>query len=441
MQTPPDPATLSATLKLPPLTQPPKLRFDSVPIPWHGLTLAAAQVTLSSTELQEMVARAIRLSAQESFIRLIPIDILDGPLAMETQRLQSRKAAAQAKFMFQVERRTAAIQALSALQTYGDGPENDDTHLTLGAIASQLSQTMAACDYTTEELLRIADQQIQIAKAQDVHTASSLAIALRKLNRGYGRKSMELWKAQKRINELEAQLHANAKPEKAVDAQLDAIILPGKESESEAHPDANARRAKEVEAQPDPYGMPARVVETTTATFAAPTDTDSTTDSEEYALAAQEYTEVATAGRSKTTGLNSRRSSHVRVRKSGQSIRSERSRRSGHISASSRRRSRASLAALRLSRRGSTKRSPLPSPSVSRPKHGTIPAPAPAPLGRLPPIPSKSLGVLAEQHNLQQTSFLDLGANDGSLMKSVTHRKSHSFSEPTSHVRFLVNKN
>lgn len=75
--------------KPPTLTPPPALNFESVPVQWRGMTLETAQWTLTSAELQEIVSRAIRRTAQESFIRLLPVKALDEELDAELVRLET----------------------------------------------------------------------------------------------------------------------------------------------------------------------------------------------------------------------------------------------------------------------------------------------------------------------------------------------------------------
>jgi hypothetical protein len=49
-------------------------------------------------------------------------------------------------------------------------------------LASQLAETVAQCDLQLEEILKIVDQMAQIKKLIDLHWASALAIALRKVS-------------------------------------------------------------------------------------------------------------------------------------------------------------------------------------------------------------------------------------------------------------------
>ena len=74
------------------------------------------------------------------------------------------------------------------------------------SLVNQLSETTQTCDHLMTELLQIADQQAQLAKVQDLHWASALAIALRKINKSYGRRTSELKEARERIEMLNAEL-------------------------------------------------------------------------------------------------------------------------------------------------------------------------------------------------------------------------------------------
>lgn len=73
--------------KPPTLNPPPPLNFETTPIQYRGLTLEAAQWTFTSDQLQDIVSRAIRQTAHESFIRLVSTKTLDEELVQELERL------------------------------------------------------------------------------------------------------------------------------------------------------------------------------------------------------------------------------------------------------------------------------------------------------------------------------------------------------------------
>ncbi|KAG2011918.1 hypothetical protein CC2G_011985 [Coprinopsis cinerea AmutBmut pab1-1] len=199
---------LKAAANPPPkLTPPPAIKFESTPVQWKGLPMEAAVWTFDSKELQAIVSRAIRSSAKESYIRLLAIDILDNVLPSEVERLEAQKTMTQAKYRFLVHRRTMQLQALlSSSLSPRNAKETEEGIPTTTKLVVQISETTAECDLLMEELLKITDQLGQIKKLLDHHWASALAIALRKLNGSYGRRTSELSVARERIAQLEAEL-------------------------------------------------------------------------------------------------------------------------------------------------------------------------------------------------------------------------------------------
>jgi hypothetical protein len=137
--------------------------------------------TIDSKELQSIVSRAIRSSARESFIRLLTEDNLDKVLPAELERLGGLKATTQSKYRFLVHRRTMLFHALNST-ALGQQKDSEDGVSVVSRLASQLSETIEECDLQLEELLKIADQMTQINKLIDLHWASALAIALRKVS-------------------------------------------------------------------------------------------------------------------------------------------------------------------------------------------------------------------------------------------------------------------
>jgi len=123
------------------------------------------------------VSRAIRGSAKEAFVRILSLDLLDNTIPAEIERLESLKAAQQSRYRFNIHRRTMLLQALNSLQTQN----SDDSTESLNRLVAQMSDTAIDCDRLAEELVKITDQLCQLKKLLDVHWASALAIALRKV--------------------------------------------------------------------------------------------------------------------------------------------------------------------------------------------------------------------------------------------------------------------
>ncbi|KAF7370994.1 hypothetical protein MSAN_00733600 [Mycena sanguinolenta] len=159
--------------------------------------------TFNSKELQALVSTAIRGSSRESFIRVLSMENLEQTLPAELERLNILKTVTQSKYRFTVHRRTMLLQALHSFSGYND----KEGAALVAKLTSQLSQTTVECDQLLEELLQIADQVGQINHLLDQHWSSALAIALRKLNSSYGRRTSELLTARAKISTLEAELN------------------------------------------------------------------------------------------------------------------------------------------------------------------------------------------------------------------------------------------
>ena len=128
-----------------------------------------------------MVSRAIRQSARESSIRLVSLDHLDNAIPAEIERLNALKSSTQSKYRFLVQRRTMLLQAINSSAVASEPMIQDDGTSILCQLAQQLSEACAECDKHLETLLRVTDQLGQLAKLTDIHWASALTIALRKV--------------------------------------------------------------------------------------------------------------------------------------------------------------------------------------------------------------------------------------------------------------------
>ncbi|KAI6013576.1 hypothetical protein EDC04DRAFT_2954910 [Pisolithus marmoratus] len=223
---PTGPKTFVGTFLVPPsLPSPPAISFESIPIPWKGLSLEAAQWTFTSSELQEIVSRAIRFSAGESFIRLLSLQVLDTDIMEAEQRLESQRLAAQVKWRFEVGRRTMLMQALnSTVATLSSECDKDNT---LGSLITQLATSIACCDTEMATIMQSMDQQAQLSSLKNTHWSSALSVALRKLNKACERQAGELKRALTRIRNLEDELEEAWKEAETLAAELDTLRAAG----------------------------------------------------------------------------------------------------------------------------------------------------------------------------------------------------------------------
>lgn len=166
-------------------TQPASPTFEPVPVRWRGLTMDAAKWTFSSAQLHNIVARAIKHSAESSSVRLLPLDVLDQDLPVEVERLEHLRDVLQTRYKAQVRRRRLLMRSL-ALYIDGHDPP------TSRRLLDDLDDVGAVCDQLAEDLYLVGDQLAQIAHLRDVHHTSALAVALRKINQSYIRARAEV---------------------------------------------------------------------------------------------------------------------------------------------------------------------------------------------------------------------------------------------------------
>jgi len=154
---------------------PPSPKFRTRPVRWRGLTMDAAKWTLTSGQLQDIVGRAIRQSAEASSIRLLTLEVLDKEIPEEIKRLELLRDEIKTKYRGAAQRRRVLLRSLTL---YAEGIDAQ-TRTRLG---QDLLEVSIVCDQLTEELFHVMDDLQQLNRLRDVHSASALAMALRKLN-------------------------------------------------------------------------------------------------------------------------------------------------------------------------------------------------------------------------------------------------------------------
>ncbi|KAI0057624.1 hypothetical protein BV25DRAFT_1357796 [Artomyces pyxidatus] len=208
-------STIKPVPRAPTLATLPPIAFVPEPLPYKHLTLDAAHWTLSSAELQALVSGAIRESAKEKFIQLLPPTVLEGRMAEDTERVERDADGAAARWRFDVARRNMLIRGLSSAA----GQDGEAVHALLG----QLVATMGALDGHMQTLLHAAAHRAQLVHARDTHRASALAVALRKLNASYARRTRELERARERIAALEGEVEEAWKVAEDVAGEVDRL--------------------------------------------------------------------------------------------------------------------------------------------------------------------------------------------------------------------------
>ncbi|KAL0057457.1 hypothetical protein AAF712_015903, partial [Marasmius tenuissimus] len=217
-----DPPPLAPTLTVPPL---PTFAPTPTSPSYKALPYEAAQWTFTSNELQDIVSRAIRCSARESFVRLLSLKLLDTILPDELSRLSDQRLSTTGKYRWTVQRRSMLMQGLWAVVVLNTGTGAGSSSVDMGPAATslltQLSDVVSDCDRMVEELVGVGDQVREIGGLVDNHWASALAVALRKLNTSYAKRTSELLSTRDRITQLEAERDDAWKEAEKVAKQLD----------------------------------------------------------------------------------------------------------------------------------------------------------------------------------------------------------------------------
>ncbi|KAF8264501.1 hypothetical protein EI94DRAFT_464517 [Lactarius quietus] len=206
----PSHATVYSTTTLPLNLPAAQLNLTPEALPYKYLTLDAAHWTLTSTELQSLVSSAIRDSAKEQFIRLLPLSVVDVQIPEDVARIERSWETAAARWRFEAHRRNMLLRALAA-----SGADID--------LLTQLSGTLGTLDSHAQDLIHAATHRTQIAAARDTHRSSALAVALRKLNASYARRTRDLDKARTNINALRSEIEEAWKVAEEQAAEVDRL--------------------------------------------------------------------------------------------------------------------------------------------------------------------------------------------------------------------------
>lgn len=381
------------------LVPPPPLNFDSVPVAWRGMALETAQWTLSSAELQEIVSRAIRQTAQTSFIRLLSLKTLDEELVAEMERLDTVrghpdsahrkcsscsppqvKAMAQSKYRFNMHRRTMLLQSLLAASS-GEGDCS-----AVASLTTQLAEVTAACDALMLEVVRAVDQRAQLQHVQEIHVSSALGMALRKLNASYAKRTGELRDAREHAATLQAELEEAWKVAEDMAQEMDDLDNFETGFSSPSEPDEDDTRIDESVRLAEVIGVTGKAVAMR-----------------------------ATLTQLHTTRLKERETERERERE-----RSDLENHTSRVSAARRRSSRASKASLRLPK---TPKSAAPDSAVERAsitsrgsrsrsksvrRRSAATSGEAAPSSYKPPVPSLQVDTATLKKSPKDGSFLEI---------------------------------
>lgn len=193
-------------------------KFQTPRPKWRGLTMEAAQWTLTSSQLQNIVSRAIKQSAEGSSFRLLCLETLDGEIAEEAHRLEMLHTDVKSRYKALVRKRWQLLGALAGHL------EDAATCGTASRTLEELAETTLAHDQLADELHCIAEQLAQLKSLRDVHHASALAMALRKVNAAFLHQMEEKQKLREQIETLEAERDEGWKQAEDVAIEYDRMM-------------------------------------------------------------------------------------------------------------------------------------------------------------------------------------------------------------------------
>ncbi|KAJ6511371.1 hypothetical protein C8R47DRAFT_1296281, partial [Mycena vitilis] len=176
-------------------------RFQTPPLRWRGYTMDAAKWTFSSSQLQGIVSRAIKQSAEASSIRLLRLETVDQDIPDELHRLEMQRTDVKTRYKMLTRRRTNLLATLTGLL---DGTEQEDSTYAL-RIVENLKELSSELDQLAEDLHSADEQIAQLSSLRDVHSASALAMALRKLNASFLKQIAEAETLRTQVETLQAE--------------------------------------------------------------------------------------------------------------------------------------------------------------------------------------------------------------------------------------------
>ncbi|KAL0946187.1 hypothetical protein HGRIS_012448 [Hohenbuehelia grisea] len=175
-------------------------KFRTPPSQWRGFTLEAAKWTFTSSELQAIVSRAIRQSAEASSFRLLRLETLEHDIKDEMERLKTSRADIKTRYVLLTRKRGSLLDSLTAYLS--NMPQDQSTTLHLVDELADISTTL---DRLAEELDSVDEQIMQLTSLCDNHSASALAMALRKLNTSFLKQVGENQALRSQVEALEAE--------------------------------------------------------------------------------------------------------------------------------------------------------------------------------------------------------------------------------------------
>ena len=194
-------------------------KFQTPPPKYRGLTMEHAKWTFTSAELQAIVSKAIKQSAEASSIRLLREETLSNEIPKEMRRLEIHKTEVKNQYKILTRRRASLLETLMA---YLGGRDQDDANFAF-SVVEEVKDLDATLDKLTEELHATDQQMAQLDSLCQVHSSSALSMALRKLNSSFLKQVAENQVLKSKIETLTAERDEAWKQAEAVANDFDHL--------------------------------------------------------------------------------------------------------------------------------------------------------------------------------------------------------------------------
>ena len=180
----------------------PSPSFQTPPPKWKGYTLEVAKWTFTSAQLQAIVSKAIRQSAEASSIRLLTLEVLDDEIPEEVRRLESQRTNIKIRYKALSQTRATILDSL-----YSSLGVLEDVYAAHRLVRQldDLKELTQNLDQLAEELHSVDQQLSYLESLTHIHNSSALSMALRKLNSSFLQQVAENQVLKRQIQSLEAE--------------------------------------------------------------------------------------------------------------------------------------------------------------------------------------------------------------------------------------------
>ena len=163
--------------------------------------MEAAKWKFTSQQLQAIVSRAIKQSAEASSVRLLRPETLDVDVPEEMHRLDMCQMEIKSGYKHLVRKRWAILASLNAHTKCSEDANPQPMRRAL----EELTEVSIKLDNLAEEMYSVTEQLTRLKRLGDVHSASALAMALRKLNNSFLKQMTEIQMLRQQVSSLEAE--------------------------------------------------------------------------------------------------------------------------------------------------------------------------------------------------------------------------------------------